>query len=225
MVSQSTLAGSIADRILEYIRINRVSSTEVADALDKTGELDPGLNALSPGLRAVGYLHYVPAVSGSNWHTHQYIADTPDDAVVWVDATDCEGRAIFGSLVAKYAVLYRRAAGLVVSGAVRDAHILLKERYPIWCYGTTPIGCTNNRVDFDEVAYWERRAAYDGSILVADDSGVVIIRRHQLTEALLERLDFIEKQEDIWFDCIDRLKWNTFDTVCKKRYQQLVYPE
>ena len=28
----------------------------------------------------------------------------------------------------------------------------------------------------------------------------------------------IEEQEDIWFDCIDRRKWDTFDTVCMKKY-------
>ena len=32
------------------------------------------------------------------------------------------------------------------------------------------------------------------------------------------RGDFIEQQEDIWFDCLDRLKWDTFDIVCLKKY-------
>jgi 4-hydroxy-4-methyl-2-oxoglutarate aldolase len=39
-----------------------------------------------------------------------------------------------------------------------------------------------------------------------------------LTEGFLTALDRIEEQEDIWFDCIDRRKWDTFETVCLKRY-------
>ena len=28
----------------------------------------------------------------------------------------------------------------------------------------------------------------------------------------------LEKQEDIWFDCLDCKKWDTFDIVCLKKY-------
>lgn len=221
----SIAAPTVAQAIYEYIKDNRVSTTEVADALNKTGELDPKLHILTPGSRAVGFIHYVPAVNGSNWHTHIYMSDTPRDSVVYVEGLNCEGKAIFGSLVAKYAMLYRGAAGLVVGGLLRDTHTLVKERYPIWCYGATPIGCHNKEVEFDKTAFEKRRAELAGSLLVADDSGVVIIRREQLTEDFLKRLEFIEQQEDIWFDCIDRLKWDTFDTVCLKKYQGFVYPE
>ncbi len=212
---------SIAHKILEYIKINRVSSTEVADALNKTGELDSQLRILIPGSRAVGFVHYVPAVHGSNWHTHLYLSDTPKDSIVLIDAQDCDGKAIFGALVAKYAILYRQAAGIVVTGLIRDVHQLIKERYPIWSYGYTPIGCINEEVPFDSVAFEERKSQYDGAIIVADDTGVVIIRKEQLTEDFYKRLEFMEEQEDIWFDCIDRLKMNTFETVCLKKYKHL----
>ena len=55
--------------------------------------------------------------------------------------------------------------------------------------------------------------------LVCDDSGVVIIEKDNLTEKFYQKLEAIEEQEDIWFDCIDRRKWDTFDTVCLKKYR------
>ena len=55
--------------------------------------------------------------------------------------------------------------------------------------------------------------------MVCDDSGVVIIPKEQITEDMLQKLIAIEEQEDIWFDCIDRRKWDTFDTVCLKKYK------
>ncbi|MEK3720383.1 RraA family protein [Paenibacillus sp. FSL H8-0034] len=209
----------IAQKIVEYIKINRVSTTEIADALGKTGLVDPELKILVPGTRAVGIIHYVPAVNGSNWHTHQYISDTPEHSVIFIDALGCEGRAIFGSLVAKYALLYRQASGVIVKGLVRDAHILMKERYPIWSYGVSPIGCVNEETDFDEEAFKKKKEIWDGSIMIADDSGVVAIRKEQLTEEFYSRLEWIEEQEDLWFDCIDRLKYDTFETVCLKKYK------
>jgi hypothetical protein len=30
----------------------------------------------------------------------------------------------------------------------------------------------------------------------------------------------IEEQEDVWFNCIDRLKYSTFETVCLKKYEE-----
>ena len=65
----------------------------------------------------------------------------------------------------------------------------------------------------------DRMENVNGSIMVCDDSGVVIIPKEQITEDMLQKLIAIEEQEDIWFDCIDRRKWDTFDTVCLKKYK------
>ncbi|MNU05326.1 hypothetical protein D3C72_2500850 [compost metagenome] len=64
-----------------------------------------------------------------------------------------------------------------------------------------------------------RKEIFDGSIAVCDDTGVVIIPKDKHNDEFIERLEFIEEQEDIWFDCIDRKKWSTFDTVCLKKYK------
>ena len=100
---------------------------------------------------------------------------------------------------------------------------MFKERYPIWCTGFTPVGCFNrkNETPFDEEIIKQRKEDVDGAVIVCDDSGVVLIPKEQLTEEFYKKLEAIEEQEDIWFDCIDRRKWDTFDTVCLKRYKDL----
>lgn len=207
-------------KILQYITINRVSSTQAADALGKTGELEPGLRPVLPGSRAVGFVHYAPALDGSNWYTHKYLRNAAANSVVYVEGVNCEGKAIFGSLVSKYLVLYCQVAGIVVGGLVRDVHQLVKERYPVWSHGFTPIGCKNQETECDEEWILERERHFSGSIIVADDSGVTLIPRKDLDEDFFHKLEFLENQEDIWFDCIDRLKWDTFDTVCLKKYNK-----
>ena len=47
------------------------------------------------------------------------------------------------------------------------------------------------------------RGFYDGSVAVCDDTNVVIIPHNLLTEEFYQRLENIERQEDIWFNCID----------------------
>lgn len=76
-----------------------------------------------------------------------------------------------------------------------------------------------NSQPFDQAIIKDRMENVNGSIMVCDDSGVVIIPKEQITEDMLQKLIAIEEQEDIWFDCIDRRKWDTFDTVCLKKYK------
>jgi hypothetical protein len=60
--------------------------------------------------------------------------------------------------------------------------------------------------------------SYDGAIAVCDDTGVTIIPKNVQDESFIDKLNAMEELEDIWFDCIDRRKFDTFDTVCLKKY-------
>jgi len=206
-------------QIISKIKRNRISSTEVADCLGKSGAV-PGVFPLNVGHFRVGCIRWTYALNESNWEFHKQITDVNEGDILLVEPFGCNQRAIFGSLVSKYLILYRQVAGIVVQGYLRDIPHLRKENWPIWCTGGTPIGCFNreNEVDLDPAIAAERRERYDGAIAVCDDSGVIVIPKDQANRELLEKLDWIEEQEDIWFDCIDRRKWNTYDTVCLKKY-------
>lgn len=210
----------VTDRIIDKIQRNRISTTEITDCLDKSGAL-PGVVALNRGHHRVGRVFWTYAYNESNWELHEQVRHVPDRSVVVTETFQCGDRAIYGSLVSKYMILYRQVAAVVACGKLRDAPHLIKENWPIWMEGLTPVGCFNRKNDapLDPAIIEKRRAHYDGAIAVCDDTGVVIVPRQSLDEAFLERLDWIEQLEDIWFDCIDRRKWDTFDTVCLKRYQ------
>jgi regulator of RNase E activity RraA len=210
---------SIQDRIIDYIRRNRVSTTEVADCLDKTGSL-VGLRAISPGHFAVGRVSWIYTWEESNWPVHEQAEALQEGTVVLVDAIDCGERAVFGDIVAKYLLLYKQSSALVINGNVRDAHRLMKERWPIWCRGFNPVGCFNRKPENppDPLQVEAARRQSEGAIAVCDDTGVVLIPPAQQTEEFIGKLEFIEEQEDIWYECIDRRKWSTFKTICLKAY-------
>ena len=137
-----------------------------------------------------------------------------------IEAFDCADRALIGALVTKYILLYRQAAAIISNSPFRDANDIYKENYAVWCHGFTPIGCFNKIPQklADDSVVQEHRERYNGTIAVCDDNGVVIIPKEMHTEEFLEKLFWIEEQEDIWFECLDRKKWDTVDIVCKKRY-------
>jgi len=209
----------IKPRIIDYISRNRVSSTEVADCLGKTGAI-AGVRPIKSGEFCVGEVQYMYTYAESNWPLHEQVASVREDCIVLVDVFDCNDRAVFGDIVSKYILLYKQAKALVVRGNLRDAHRLLKEGWPIWCCGFTPIGCFNKKPqsEMDPATVEQAVRAYEGTIAVCDDSGVVIIPRERHGAEFLDTLARIEEQEDIWYECIDRRKWSTFDTICLKKY-------
>lgn len=212
---------NIADKIIEYLRKNRVSTTEVADCLGKSGVIE-NVQAVNRGHYVAAKVKWVYAHGESNWGVHEQICDLPEDYIVFVDVFECKNRAILGELVTKYILLYRGCKGLVVKGNVRDAAALIKENYPVWCEGFNPVGCFNKQcdTDIDEKLKSEHKEKYDETIMVCDDCGVVLIPKERHTEEFYEKLENIEKQEDIWFERLDYYKENTFEIVCQKKYLQ-----
>ena len=212
---------TMKDKIIDFIKRNRVCTTEVADCLGKSGALE-NVMPINQGQFKVGNVHWVYTHEESNWEVHEQVVDTKENDIVFIEAFDCNNRAIIGELVTKYIILYRQASAIVCNAKFRDAAALLKEKYPVWCTGFTPVGCFNRKpmkeLDADIIS--KHRAMYDGAIAVCDDCGVVIIPKELHTEEFLQKLHHIEDQEDIWFDRLDHYKDNTFQIVCLKNYLQ-----
>ena len=210
----------IQKEIIAYIKRNRVSTTEVADCLGKTGAV-ANVHAVNRGHFCVGAVRYIFGHTESNWPIHDQARFVQEDEVVLMDGIDVKGRALVGELVSKFILLYRGAQAIVMLGNARDANDLIKQNYSVWCEGFNPVGCFNRDVPLTEEIKAEvhrKQALYDGAVAVCDDTGVVIIPKNQLTDDFLGKLHHIEAQEDIWFDCVDHRKWVTYDTVCLKKY-------
>lgn len=101
------------NEILDTIRTNRISSVEVADALGKKGVL-PGIQPLNTGKFVAAEVFYTCTWAESNWPLHEQVQSIPANRFVYVDAIGCDGRAIFGDIVAKWLMLYQRDRKSVV---------------------------------------------------------------------------------------------------------------
>lgn len=180
----------------------------------------PDILPCTPGYHKAGIIKWVYAYDESNWPVHEQIQNIEDGYIVYIDSYHCNGRAIFGQLVSKYLLLYHQSEAIIVQGKIRDAAAIIREKWPIWCSGYTPIGCFNDKPVHEIDQEWknEHRNYYDGAIAVCDDCGVVVIPKEFHNETFLASLFSIEEQEDIWFERLDHYKENTFDIVCRKKY-------
>lgn len=214
---------NIKEKIIDYLKRNRISTTEVSDCLGKTGAIK-NVKAINYGHYVAGEVEWIYAYNESNWAVHEQLQNIQENKIIFVESFQCRERAIMGELVSKYVLLYKQCKGIVVDGYMRDAAALIRENYPIWCNGFNPEGCFNEkREEFDKKIISEHYEKYNGCIAVCDDCGVVIIPKEKISMDFFEKLKGIENQEDIWFDRLDHYKENTFDIVCKKTYLNDTY--
>jgi len=204
--------------ILDYCRKNRISTTEIADALGKSGVF-PKVKPINSEQYRIGVVRCVFAANNSNYTVHEQIREVEEGEVLIVFTHQCEERAILGDLISKYILLYKGAAAVVVQGHVRDAASLRREGYAIWSEGVSPLGCYNTpAAPFPKELEDKLREIYEGGVAVCDEGGVSVIPRTMISAEMLTRLERIEMQEDIWFFCLDTLKWDTKKIVCDKAY-------
>ena len=187
-----------ANKILDFCLENRVSTTEVADALGKSGVL-PKVGPINFNQYRVGPVRAIFTANNSNYAVHEQIRGVKKGEVVIIFAHQCVDRAIIGDLISKFILLYKGAAALVVQGLVRDAAGLRRQGYAVWSEGVSPLGCFNVPSDpYPKELEEQMRVAYEGGIAVCDDGGVTVIPRDKLDAEMLARLRRIEMQEDIW---------------------------
>jgi len=204
--------------IIDYCTLNRVSTTEVADALGKSGVLK-GVKAINSSHFCVGKVRTIFAAHDSNYSVHEQICEVQKGEVVIIFTYACDDRAVIGDLVCKYLLLYKGAAAVVVKGMIRDAARLKRERYAVWAEGVTPLGCYNTPGEpFPNDIERQLRKSYENGVAICDDGGVTVIPEEEMGKDMLSRLQKIEMQEDIWFYCLDTLKWDTKKIVCDKAY-------
>lgn len=211
------------NKIVNYIKKNRVSTTEVADALMKTGVLKK-LRPISysNSFHKVGKIKCVFAYNNSNYLVHDGIKTVNEGDIVIIFSENIVDRSIIGDLISKYVLLYKQAAAIVLMGNVRDLPKLIKEKYPIWCYGFNPIGCKNNFTgNFPKKKKAQIIKKFENGIAICDDTGVVVIEQKKVNSKTFENIKKLEKQEDDWYYYLDNKKWDTKRIVVDKEYKKL----
>lgn len=193
-------------------RLEKLSSTNVADALDALDyhHLPYGIVPMNQTAkkivgRAITVKITAAGMTKTKAHMVHKAVDIGEDGDVIVIANhgnldyNCWGG------IAAFAAKKKNIAGTVVDGAVRDIDEFNKYDYPVYARGRTVITArgrlieesTNEMVDFQGV---QVRA---GDIVMADDSGVVIIPI-ELLDAVVDNAEKLCEKESAMIRYIDQ---------------------
>ena len=209
------------NKIISLCKSKNVSTTLLADALNKTG-LIPHVYPLYEDSYKVGKIKCIFASNISNYCLHDQISSTSRGDIVVIFTHNCDGRALLGELVAKYLIEVNNVEAIVVHGAVRDVEMLTKHNYPIWSNDRTPIGCINEfSGNFPEKLRKELYDKYEGAVAICDPSGVIAIPKNLKISDIVKEIHKILDKEEVWFYCLTELKLNTFQIICQKEYLTL----
>ena len=149
----------------------------VGDCLGRTVAMNSQIQALKPGLKVVGPAMTVSVPPIDNLMIHKALTLVKPGDVMVIDGGGDHSCALLGLLMVQ-AARKMGVAAMVVDGDIRDAGEIRQTDFPIFVAGISP----NGPMKFGpgEINYpisCGGQSVFPGDIIVADDDGVVVVKK------------------------------------------------
>ncbi|MEO1772292.1 RraA family protein [Candidatus Enterococcus ferrettii] len=167
-------------------RFGKLPTADVADCLSRTSALSPEIRLQSsPEKYMCGVALTVKARAGDNLMLHQAMKMAQEGDVIILSNEGDRSRALMGEIMYKYLADYKKVAGIVIDGPIRDLDVLAREKCPIYATASTPQasykegpGEVNGPISVGGIT------VMPGDIVLGDRDGVVIIPKKDAAQII-----------------------------------------
>lgn len=157
----------------------------VSEAQGKTGIMDDHIKPIQQGKSIAGRAITVECTGSDNLIIHAAFEVCSQGDVLVVSTPNKTKNGFFGELMANSAIK-RGVVGLIIDGGVRDTEAMRKLGFPVWSRYVYVMGTTKNMPgNVNKEITCGNVTIYGGDFIVADDDGVVVVKKENL-EATLE---------------------------------------